>query len=100
MEGARPVHSALGYKEMQVGVKVDATTESLDRGHCSRHKLKAYGCVQEFHKCTHRRETEIIEEFSPEAEEKTRHLGNGEDNLTARDIQDVFFNCAFYFIQV
>lgn len=35
--------------------------------HHSWHELKACGCLQGFHKCTHRAETEIIEEFSLEA---------------------------------
>jgi len=36
----------------------------------------------------HRRETEIVEEFSLEAEEKTQHLGHGEDDLPVGDIQN------------
>jgi len=55
--------------------------------HHSWHELKACGCLQGFHKCTHRAETEIIEEFSLEAEEKTQHLRNSKDNLTVGDIE-------------
>jgi len=54
-------------------------------------KLKACGCVQEFHKRLHCRETERIEELSPETEEKTQYLGDSEDNLPMRDIQEKFF---------
>jgi len=46
--------------------------------------------MQEFHKCTDRRETEIIEELSLESEEKTQHLRDGEDDLTVSDIQEKF----------
>jgi hypothetical protein len=80
--------ASFGNQYMDMGMEVDAITESLDHRHHSRHDLKACGCVQEFHKCTHRRETEIIEELSLETEEKTQHLGNIEDDLPVRDIQE------------
>ena len=66
-------------------MEVDAITESLDHGHHSRHKLKACGCVQEFHKRLHCRETERIEEFPLVTEEQTQHLGDGEDDLPVGD---------------
>ena len=47
-----------GYQDMDMGMEVDAVAESLDHSHHSRHKLKTCGCVQEFHKCSHRREAE------------------------------------------
>jgi hypothetical protein len=78
------------HQTVNVRMEIDAVSKGLDHGHYSRHKLKACGCVQEFHKCAHRRETEIIEELSLETEEKTQHLGNGEDNLTVKDIQEKF----------
>jgi len=73
---------------MDMRMEVDAITEGLNHSHYSRHKLKICGGVEEFHKCTDRRETEIIEELSLEAEEKTQHLRDGEDHLTVRDIQE------------
>jgi hypothetical protein len=75
---------------MDMRMKVDAITEGLDHGHHSRHELKACGCVQEFHKCVHRRETERIEEPSLKTEEQTQHLRDSEDNLAVGDIQQKF----------
>jgi hypothetical protein len=70
-----------------MGMEVYAVSEGLDNHHRSRHKLKACGCVQESYKCTHRRETERIEELSPETEEQTQHFRDGEDHLPVRNIQ-------------
>jgi hypothetical protein len=75
---------------MDMRMEIDAVTEGLDHGHHSRHELKTCGCVQESHKCTHRAETERIEELSLEAKEKTQYLRDSEDNLTVRDIQQKF----------
>jgi len=72
---------------VNVGMEIDALSEGLDDRHYSRHELKTCGCVQGFHKCTHRRETEIIEELSLVTEEQPEHLRDGEDNLAVRDIQ-------------
>ncbi len=83
--------ASFGNQDMDMGMEVDAVTESLDHGHHSRHKLKTCGCVQEFHKCSHRRETERIEELSLEAEKKTQHLGDSEDDLTVGNIQEKLF---------
>ena len=71
-------------------MEVDAITKSLNHGHHSRHKLKACHCLEEFHKCMNRRETERIEEFPLVTEEQTQHLGDGEDDLPVRDIQEKF----------
>lgn len=91
VEGAIRGRASFGNQYMDMRMEVDAISKGLDHGHHPWHKLKACGCVQEFHKCTHRRETERIEELSPEAEEKTQHFGDGEDDLTVRDIQQKFF---------
>ncbi len=79
--------ASFGNQDMDMGMEVDAITKSLDHGHRSRHKRKTCGCVQEFHECPHRRETERIEELSLEAEKQTQHLGDCEDHLTVGDIQ-------------
>ncbi len=79
--------ASFGHQDMDMRMEVDAIAESVNYSHYPWHELKACGCVQEFHKCTHRRETERIEELSLEAEEKTQHFGDGEDDLTVRDIQ-------------
>ena len=42
--------ASFGNQDMDMGMEVDAIPESLDHGHHSRHKLKASGCVQKFHK--------------------------------------------------
>jgi hypothetical protein len=55
--------ASFGHQNMNMRMEVDAVTKSLDHGHHSWHKLKACGCVEKFHKCTHRRETERIEEL-------------------------------------
>ncbi len=78
-------------QHMDVRMKIDAISEGLDHGHYSRHKLKACGCVQESHKCMHRTEAEIIEELSLEAEEQTKHFGNGKDDLSMGNIKQKFF---------
>jgi hypothetical protein len=82
--------ASFGNQDMDMGMEVDAITESLDHGHHSRHKLKACHCVQESHKSTHRRETERIEELSLEAEEKTQHLGNSKDDLSMGNVKEKF----------
>ena len=68
--------ASFGHQDMDMGMEVDAVTESLDHGHHSWHELQVCGCVQEIHKCTRCRETEIIEELSIETEEQTQHIGN------------------------
>jgi hypothetical protein len=90
VEGAIRGCTSFGNQYMDMRMEVDAITESLDHGHYSRHKLKARGCVQEFYKCTHRRETEIIEELSLKAEKQPKHFWKGEDNLTVRNIIQKF----------
>jgi hypothetical protein len=57
--------------------------------------------VQEFNKCTHRSETEIIEELLLEAEEQPKHFGNGKDNLTVGEIKEKSLNgpITFYLSQ-
>ena len=40
--------ASFGYQTVNVGMEVDAVTESLDYGHNTRHNLKACRCVQEF----------------------------------------------------
>jgi hypothetical protein len=87
MESAIRGCAPFGNQYMDMGMEIDAITEGLDHSHHSWHELKTCGCVQGFHKCTHRAETEIIEEFSLEAEEKTQHLRNSKDNLTVGDIE-------------
>jgi hypothetical protein len=82
--------ASFGNQDMDMGMEVDAIAESLDHGHHSRDKLKTFGRVQKFHKRAHRRETERMEEFSLETEEKTKHLGHGKDDLTVRGIQEKF----------
>ena len=82
--------ASFGNQDMDMRMEVYAVAESLDHGHHPRHKLKTCGCVEKYHKCSHRREAEIIEELSLETEEKTQHLGNGEDDLPVRDIQEKF----------
>ncbi|MFO7866265.1 MAG: hypothetical protein R6V02_05565 [Candidatus Aminicenantes bacterium] len=69
-------------------MEVDAITESLDYSHHTRHELTACGCVEKPDERLHRRETERIEEPSLEAEEQTQHLGDGENDLTVRGIQE------------
>ena len=66
MESAIRSCASFANQDVDMRVEVDAIAESLDYGHYSLHDLKACGCVQKFHKCTHRRETEIIEELSLE----------------------------------
>jgi hypothetical protein len=53
--------ASFGHQDMDMGMEVDAITESLDHRHPYRHKPKACHCVQESHKRAHRRETEIVE---------------------------------------
>jgi len=65
--------TSFGNQDMDMRMEVDAINEGLNHSHYSRHKLKVCGGVEEFHKCTDRRETEIIEELSLEAEKKTQH---------------------------
>jgi len=52
----------MGEDSVDMRMEVDAVAEGLDHSHHSWHDLKACGCVQEFHKCAHRRETKRIEE--------------------------------------
>ena len=73
---------------MDMGMEVDTVAEGLDHGHHSRHKPKACGCVQKFHKRAHRREAERIEELPLVTEEETQHLGDDKDHLTMWDIQE------------
>ena len=61
MESAIRGCAPFGNQYMDMGMEIDAISESLDYRHHSWHELKTCGCVQEFHKCMHRRETEIIE---------------------------------------
>jgi hypothetical protein len=82
--------ASFGHQTVDMRMEVDAVAESLDHGHHSWHKLKTRGCVEKFHKCSHHRETERIEELSLETEEKTQHLGNSEDDLPVGDIQEKF----------
>jgi len=51
----------MGEDLVDMRMEVDAVAEGLDHSHHSWHDLKACGCVQEFHKCAHRRETKRID---------------------------------------
>ena len=82
MEGSIRGYPSFGNQYMDMRMEFDAIAESLDNGHHDRHKLKAYHCIQEFHKSMHHSETERIEKHSLEAKEKPRHLWNGEGELT------------------
>jgi tetratricopeptide (TPR) repeat protein len=57
--------ASFGHQTVNVRMEIDAIAEGLDHGHHCRHKLKACSCLQEFHKCAHRRETERIEKLNP-----------------------------------
>ncbi len=89
-EGHNRGVASLGNQYVDMRIKVDAITESLDNSDHTRHKLKPRCCVQEFHKSMHCSETERIEKLSLKAEEQTQHFGDGEDDLTVRDIQQKF----------
>ena len=58
MESAIRGCAPFGNQYMDMGMEIDAISESLDYRHHSRHKLKTCHCIQEFHKCMHRRETD------------------------------------------
>jgi len=91
MESTIRGRASFSHQDMDMRMEVDALSEGLDHRHNSRHELQFCGCVQKFHKCTHRAETEIIEEFSLVTEEQTQHLGNSKDNLTVGNIKEKFF---------
>jgi len=82
--------ASFGHQHMDVGMKIDALSESLDHGHHSWHELRAGGCMQKLHKCAYRTETERVEEFSLVTEEKTQHFGNRKDDLAVGDIQEEY----------
>ena len=82
--------TSLGHQTVNVGMEIYALSEGLDHGRHSRHELQDCGCVEKSQKCAHCAETERIEEFSVVTEEKTKHFGNGKDELTARDIEKKF----------
>ena len=42
--------ASFGHQDMDMGMEVDTVAESLDHSYHTRHKLKACGRVQEFHK--------------------------------------------------
>jgi hypothetical protein len=88
VEGAIRGCASFGHQHMDVGMKIDALSESLDHGHHSWHEHLAGGCMQKLHKCAYRTKTEIIEELSLEAKEQPKHLGNGKDNLAVGDIKE------------
>ncbi len=50
--------ASFGHQHMDVGMKIDALSESLDHGHHSWHEHPAGGCMQKLHKCAYRTERE------------------------------------------
>lgn len=64
MEYSRHIRPAFSYKAVEVRMKVQSVPEGLDGGDDARHKIFLV------------------------LEEDTQHLGNGEDDLTMRDIQE------------
>ncbi len=68
-------------------MQIDAIAEGLDHGHYSRHQLMVCDGLEVFQKSLNRSQGEGGQKRPSEAEEKTQHLRDGEDNLTVGDIQ-------------
>jgi hypothetical protein len=86
MEDARFVHATLGHQEMEV--QIDPVPEGLDGGNDSRrqrapgHNLEVSGQGPEG------AAAEIAEEPTIELEEDPQPLGDGEDDLAMRHVQE------------
>lgn len=60
----------------------------MDHSDDSRHEFLACSQFQVFQESLHRREAERGEKRTPEAEEQTEHLGDGEDDLAVGNIEE------------
>jgi len=88
MEDAAVIHSALGHQEMEVRVKVDPIPKGLDRGDDARHGILLCHSPEVDGQGVDGTATEVAEEIALILEEDAEHLGDGEDHLTVRDIQE------------
>jgi hypothetical protein len=87
MEEARPVHSALGHQEMEVGVKIDPVAECLNGGDDSGHKLAPRDSLKITGQGAESAGAKLPQEPAFELEENPQHLGNRKDHLAVRNVK-------------
>jgi hypothetical protein len=87
MEDARLIHAALGYQEMEVGVKIDPVAEGLDSGNDPRRKRAPGHNLEITGQGPEGAAAKIPQEPALVLEEDPQHLGDGKDDLAMGDIQ-------------
>jgi len=91
MENARLVHAALGHQKMEVHTKIDPVPKGLDGGDDPGRKRAPGHNLEATAQGPERAAAEIAEETAIELEEDPQPLGDGEDDLAMRHIQDKRF---------
>jgi hypothetical protein len=88
MEDARLVHAALGYQVMEMGMEINPVPKGLDGGDDPGRKRAPGHNLEVTAQGPEGAATEIAEETAIELEEDPQPLGDGEDDLAMRHIQE------------
>jgi hypothetical protein len=88
VEDAVLIHPTLGHQKVEVRVKIYPVSEGLDGGEDTRDELFPRHGLEIIRQGVDRRAAKIAQEPPLVLEKRPQHLGDGEDDLAVRDVQE------------